>query len=66
MLKEQGKLEEAIAAYHKAIVVNPNFVDAHSNLIFTQDYHLDIGLKEQHAERQKWNQKFILPLSGSI
>ena len=66
VLKEQGKLEEAIAAYHKAIVVNPNFVDAHSNLIFTQDYHLGIGLNEQQAERQKWNQRFILPLSASI
>ena len=31
-LKEQGKLDEAIAAYRQAIRVKPDFADAHSNL----------------------------------
>jgi protein O-GlcNAc transferase len=31
-LQEQGKLDEAIASYHKALSINPNSVEAHSNL----------------------------------
>ena len=31
-LKDQGKLEEAIAAYREAIRLKPDFADAHKNL----------------------------------
>lgn len=31
-LNQQGKLEEAIAAYHKAIRIKPDFAEAYSNL----------------------------------
>ena len=66
VLKKQGRLEESIQAYQQAIRIQPEHTGAYSNLIFAQDFHLDIGLKEQQVERQKWNQRFILPLSGSI
>ncbi|MBT22538.1 hypothetical protein CMK17_21760 [Candidatus Poribacteria bacterium] len=65
-LKEQGKLEESIQAYQRALTIDPNLFEAHSNLIFAQDFRLDTDLKEQQAERQKWNQKFILSLANSI
>ena len=65
-LQEQGRFEEAIKSYQQAICPQPDYADAYSNLVFTQDFHLDIDLQEQQAERQKWNQRFILPLANSI
>ena len=66
VLQEQGRLGESIDAYQQAIRIQPEHAGAYSNLIFAQDFHLDIGLKEQQVERQKWNQRFILPLANSI
>ena len=65
-LQKQGRLEESIQAFQQAIRIQPEHAGAYSNLIFAQDFHLDIGLKEQQVERQKWNQRFILPLANSI
>ena len=31
-LKEQGKIEEAIAAYEKALSIKPDYADAHYNI----------------------------------
>ena len=31
-LKEQGELQGAVQAYHKAIEINPDYIDAHKNL----------------------------------
>ena len=33
-LKDQGKLEEAIEAYNKAISIKPNYADAYNNMGF--------------------------------
>src|SRR6516164_5953875 len=32
VLKEQGKLDEAVAQYRQALAVNPNYVEAYNNL----------------------------------
>lgn len=66
VLQKQGKLEESIKAYQQVIHLQPDDVAGYSNLIFAQDFHLGIDLKEQQIERQKWNQRFILPLADSI
>ena len=31
-LKEQGKLEEAIEAYNKALAIKPDYAEAYSNM----------------------------------
>ncbi len=31
-LKEQGKLEEATAAYKKALAIKPDYAEAHNNM----------------------------------
>ena len=38
-LKEQGKLEEAIEAYNKALAIKPDYAEAYNNM--------GIALKEQ-------------------
>ena len=38
-LKEQGKLEEAIEAYNKALAIKPDYADAYNNM--------GVALKEQ-------------------
>jgi len=32
LLKEQGKLEEAIEAYNKALSIKPDYADAYNNM----------------------------------
>ena len=39
VLKEQGKLEEAIEAYNKALAIKPDYAEAYNNM--------GIALKEQ-------------------
>ncbi|HIO73633.1 MAG TPA: tetratricopeptide repeat protein [Flavobacteriales bacterium] len=65
-LQTQGRIVDAVNSFRQSLIINPNFIEGHSNLIFAQDFHLDIGLQEQQIERQKWNQRFILPLANSI
>ena len=65
-LQAQGRIVDAMNSFRQSLIINPNFIEGHSNLIFSQDFHPDIGLQEQQAERQKWNQRFILPLANSI
>ena len=31
-IQEQGKLDEAVASYHKALAIKPDYAEAHSNL----------------------------------
>ena len=33
-LKEQGKLEEAIEAYNKALAIKPDYAEAYNNIYF--------------------------------
>ena len=40
-LQEQGKLEEAIEAYNKAISIKPDFADAHRHLSLLTKYNSD-------------------------
>ena len=39
MLKDQGKLEEAVACYRRALELKPDYTEAHNNL--------GVALKEQ-------------------
>ena len=59
-LRDQGRLDEAIAAYHRAIELKPDHAEAHSNLgIALEDqgrldeaiaaYHRAIALKPDHG-----------------
>jgi len=59
--KEQGKLDEAIASFDEALKIDPNFVAAHSNILFSMNfvggydaqriYERHIEWAERHAAR---------------
>ena len=60
-LQDQGKLEEAIEAYNKALAIKPDYAEAHSNMGVTlQDqgkleeaieaYNKALAIKPDYAE----------------
>ena len=51
-----------MASYNRAIELKPDFAEAYSNLIFTQDFLSSMDLIQQHKQRQLWDQRFIQPL----
>ena len=64
-LKDQGKLDEAIAAYNKALSIKPDYADAYNNMgNALQDqgkldeaiaaYNKALSLKPDYAEAQKF------------
>ncbi len=65
-LQDMGRLDEACASYQKALALDPGFAVAHSNLIFIQDLFSNMDQAAQQAERKRWDDSFIRPLSGKI
>ncbi|HEB79416.1 MAG TPA: hypothetical protein ENI79_02950, partial [Rhodospirillales bacterium] len=55
--------EEAEKSIRKALEINPDFAAAHSNLIFIQDSFSHMDQAAQQAERKRWDDRFIRPLS---
>ncbi len=49
-------------SYNRAIELQPDFTEAYSNLIFTQDFLSTMDLIQQQKQRQLWDQRFIQPL----
>jgi protein O-GlcNAc transferase len=65
-LKDLGQLDDAIACYRQAVVVDPRDVKAHSNLLFTLQFHPDYDAQDILHEHQLWNQTYARPLASEI
>jgi hypothetical protein len=65
-LKDQGKLEEAIAGFRRAIELKPDFVRAHSNLVFALPFCPGYDARAIHEENRLWDLRYAAPLAGSI
>jgi len=65
-LQDLERSDEAVTSYRKAMEINPDDAKTHSSLIFIQDLISIIDQTEQQAERQRWNDKFILPLAEKV
>jgi predicted O-linked N-acetylglucosamine transferase (SPINDLY family) len=61
-LKDAGELDEAIAAFRRAIQLQPDLVIAHNSLIYTFQFHPSVDTKTQDAERAKWQARHAEPL----
>jgi len=60
--KEVGQLDETISAYRQAIALKPNDAAAHSNFIFTLNYHPDFDAGAIAEEQDRWNRRHAEPL----
>jgi protein O-GlcNAc transferase len=58
-LKDQGRLEEAVASYQRALAVKPDYADAHSNLLFAQHYMDHVSNAELLAEARRYGETFV-------
>ena len=56
VLKEQGRLEEAIGAYRTAIHINPSDLAAHNNLIYSLHFDFRCKPKELAEEQRHWSE----------
>jgi len=65
-LKNVGRLEEAIAAYRRAMEINPANVVAGSNLLFTIWYSADYDAAAILEEHRRWDRRFAEPLRELI
>ena len=65
-LQAQSLSQQAFSSFQKALELKPNSSEIHSSLIFAQDFIPTIDQVEQQAERKRWNDKFILPLTKKI
>jgi len=65
-LKDLGQLDEAIASFRQAIQLKPVDAIAHSNLVFTLQFHPGYDARMIHEEACRWNQQHAEPLKKLI
>jgi len=61
-----GQLDEAIAAYRRALELKPEHPGMHSNLVYTLHFHPDYTAQAIAGEQQRWNRQFGEPLKQFI
>ena len=66
VLKEQGLLAQAVDCYRRAMTLKPDYVRAHSNLIYTLNYCDDADSQAIFEEARRWNQRHAEPLARFI
>ena len=64
--KDEGRLEEAVSEYRRAIGFKPGYVEAHSNLVFGLSYHRGYEAGAIGEELRRWNQQHAEPLKKFI
>jgi len=62
VFKDQCELEEAIACYRKALSLNPDSAEAHSNLLLALQYVPELTGTELFAEAMNYGRHFEAPL----
>ena len=66
VLKDQGRLDDAIAAYRTALQLKPDAAHIHSNLVLALHYHPDYDAGAILEECRRWNQQHAEPLKKFI
>ncbi len=65
VLNNEGRIDEARAAYQQALALRPDHVSCHSNLLLNEHYAPEVtraGLAQAHAEWEQWH---ALPLRST-
>lgn len=53
-LKEQGRHDEAIACFERALELDPGFTDAHSNILFCMNYGDGYDARQIYERHAEW------------
>ena len=51
-----------MVSYHKALSINPDFIEAHSNLVFAQQYKMGVTLKKLKDISAGWDKRHGISL----
>src|SRR5260221_308692 len=62
----QGQLDEAVASFRRAVDFKPDFVEAHSNLLYTLNFCPGCDQASIYAEHRRWEQQHARPLAKFI
>jgi protein O-GlcNAc transferase len=57
VLKEQGRQDEALAAFKRALTLRPDYASAHSNLLFTLQYTPGQTLERLRLAHEEWGRQ---------
>jgi predicted O-linked N-acetylglucosamine transferase (SPINDLY family) len=64
-LKDLGQLDDAVASCRRALELKPDFAEAYSNLLFTLNYHPDLGAEEIYRAYQDYDAQRGIPLRST-
>jgi predicted O-linked N-acetylglucosamine transferase (SPINDLY family) len=65
-LKDQGRLDEALACFRRAVELKPDYFRAASNLVYNLHFHPDSDARTLQAEHRRWDIRFAAPLAHLI
>ena len=58
----QGKLDDALICFRKALDLKPDFPEGHSNLLFTLHYQRGVTLADLAAAHAEYERRYAAPL----
>ncbi len=61
-LRDEGKLDEALDGYRRAVALQPAFAEAHDGLLFTLQYRPGVTLAELAAAHREYDRVHAQPL----
>ena len=66
VFQDLGNLDEALASYHKAVAINPNFYEAERNLLFVILYVPGLSPDDIFAEHLRFSEKHTQDIAKPI
>ena len=66
VLRDQGRLDEALASLRTAVALRPDDAKAASNLLLTLHSHPDLDARAILAEHRRWARRLADPLAAQI
>jgi predicted O-linked N-acetylglucosamine transferase (SPINDLY family) len=59
-------IDKVVAAYRRAVDLDPNYAAAHSNLLFALNYRPGVGCEELFEEYRRWEERHARPAYARI
>ena len=62
----QGKIEDSISDYRRALAIQPDWAWLHTNLIFALNFDLSATAADKQSERARWNERHARRFADGI